>query len=92
MEKELSECINIEQLIGTSIKHLSCTLDTLVGKTSRATRRQSQSLRDHSEDSIDDPSQDNNLLLMSSQQISQLYKDHFKYEFAEDELYQLLGV
>ena len=68
MEKELTECINIEQMIGKSIKHLSSTLDTMVGKTRRATLRQAVGRRDSSsDDQINDHKQDNNLLLMSSQ-------------------------
>ena len=68
MEKELTECINIEQMIGRSIKHLSSTLDTMVGKTTRASRKQGTGRRDSSfDDQINDHKQDNNLLLMSSQ-------------------------
>ena len=67
MEKELNECINIEQMIGRSIKHLSTTLDTMVGKTAKATRRESTNRRDSSsDDQIDDHRKDSNLLLMSS--------------------------
>lgn len=105
VEKDIRKSINLEKLTNQPIEKLYHILEELIGYKNAAASisvdsEVTDSILNNNSSGVTRHHQGlgggsingrKGLLRMNSLEISNLYKDHFKYEFAENELYKLLG-
>ena len=100
VEKDMPKCINIEKLMKKSIKKAYNTLEELVGRCPKHCARECTHDKDKEDENKKSPTsysifsfrpKRKGLMNLDTMIVADLYKDHLKYEFKENELYSLLG-
>ena len=86
VERDIAKCINIEKLMQKPIEDAFKGFEELIGSC-----RQENMVESDQEDKFSFKPKRKGLMNLDNIGISELYKDHLKYEFKSNELHKLLG-
>ena len=93
IEKTVSGCIHIEKVMRKPMKQIYSTLDSMIGCQDITIDKSFDSIvsGDVTPPVSPQKMRGKGLMRLNSLQVSELYKDHFKYEFPINELCKILG-